>query len=124
MPRTVQTYTVPLQGNIIDWDSFEGDGTVGASIIPDVVKDWSTVGVPDDEKEVITYLKSINIDEGSCVVDVVAHPSFHGFMNALLAGRSIEQLVADRGIAHLKIPDGVGRPQKDLEFNRDIEIGP
>lgn len=122
MVRQVVTYTVPLKGNILDWESFTGDGSVGASIIPDLVSSWDTTSISDADREVITYLKSIDIDAGTCTVDVEAHLAFHGVIQSAFLGKTVNQLAVDYGITVLKLPSNTPRPKKNLVFNTDITI--
>jgi len=118
MVRTFSEYVVPLKGTIINWKSFEGDGNVGAAVIGDIIIAWDGGGLPDEDKQVTTYLRSIDIDSGSCIIDVEAHTLLHTLIVATLASKSIDTLASEYRITHLKIPPEAPRPEKELVFNR------
>jgi hypothetical protein len=124
MAKTTQTYTVPLTGRMLNWETLSGDPDDPVDVIgPNEFAskasfDWTQI-VDKEDHGVTTRLRSLDVDAGTAEVTVEAHPMFHSHLTANLVGKTPEAIAAELGKGHLKRPPGAPMPPAFLtRFNR------
>ena len=123
MPKTLQTYTVPISGQVVDWATLSGDPAdpvtpIGpAEFGSKAAFDWTQV-IDEEDRGMTIRLRTIDVDAGTAEVTVEAHPMYHGHLTAAIAGKTPEQVAAELGRGHLKRPEGAPMPPAFLtRFN-------
>ena len=124
MVKTIQVYTVPISGQVLDWATLSGDTAdpvtpIGpAEFGSKAAFDWTQI-IDEEDRGMTIRLKSIDLDAGTAEVTVEAHPMFHGHLTANLAGNTPEEVAAELGKTHLKRPPGAPMPAAFLtRFNQ------
>lgn len=107
-----QSYTLPMIGSVLDWESFSGDPN--DPIRPLGIREFAQNNEQLKEMMQAMRVQNYNIDKGTVEVEVEAEEQFHLEFAEWLEGKKPQDICAIYGKEQLVFPLGDIKPDEQL----------